>query len=219
MPRLGFEQRNIIIGRLQAGESQNFLANLYNVSQSTISRLWNSFLQSGSTSDRQRQGRPRVTSAAQDHFIQLCHLRNRFSTATSTASAVPGNLRISDQTVRNRLREAGIRARRPVRAVVLTQRHRQNRLQWCQAHNIWPQQHWRNVWFSDESRFLLHRADGRSRVYRRRNESFAPNCVQQVDRFGGGSVMMWAAISYTGRTALVHVQGRLTAQSYRDQIL
>ena len=29
-----------------------------------------------------------------------------------------------------------------------------------------------------------------------RNERFARNCVLEVDNFGGGSVMMWGAISY-----------------------
>ena len=38
--------------------------------------------------------------------------------------------------------------------------------------------------------------DGRTRIYRRRNERFARNCVLEVDIFGGGSVMMWNAISY-----------------------
>ena len=219
MPRLSEAQRNNIIGRLQAGESQQTVANVLNVSQSTISRLWNRFQQQGSTRDRPRSGRPRVTSQAQDRFIRLRHLRQRFQTAASTASVIPGLRRISEQTVRNRLREAGIRARRPVRGVVLTAQHRQNRVQWSQTHRVWPLQRWRNVWFSDESRFLLQRADGRARVYRRRNERFAANCVQQVDRFGGGSVMVWGAISHTGKSALVHVQGTMTAQIYRDHIL
>ena len=98
----------------------------------------------------------------------------------------------------NRLREAGLRARWPFRGVILTQQHRLQGRQWCQVHRVWPQQHWRRVWFSNESRFLLRRHNGR-----RRNERFAANCVREVDRFGGGSIMMWAAISYTGRTNLV----------------
>jgi hypothetical protein len=56
-------------------------------------------------------------------------------------------------------------------------------------------------------------------VYPRRNERFAANCIQEADRFGGGSVMMWGAISDTGRTELVHVNGTLTAQRYCDEIL
>ena len=160
-----------------------------------------------------------MTTAAQDRYIRVRHLRDRTTTATSTATALPGVRGISDQTVRNRLREEGLRARRPVRGVILTQQHRLRRRQWCQVRRVWPQQRWRRVWFSDESRFLLRRHDGRCRVYRRRNERFAANCVREVDRFGGGSVMMWAAISYTGRTNSVHVQGNLTAQRYIDAIL
>lgn len=219
MPRLNEAQRNNAIGRLEAGESQAAVATILNVSQSTISRLWDKYRQHGATRDLPRSGRPRVTTPAQDRYIRLRHLRERFTTATSTASAIPGRHRISDQTVRNRLRDAGIRARRPVRGVVLNRQHRRNRLQWAQTHRVWPQQRWRTVWFSDESRFLLQRADGRARVYRRRNERFAANCIQEADRFGGGSVMMWAAISDTGRTELVHVNGTLTAQRYCDEIL
>lgn len=94
-----------------------------------------------------------------------------------------------------------------------------NRLQWSRTHRVWPQQRCNTVWFSEESRFLLHRADDRAKVYRRRHECFAANCVQEVDRFRGGSVMMWAAIFHTGKTDLVHVNGTLTAQRYCDEIL
>jgi hypothetical protein len=46
------------------------------------------------------------------------------------------------------------------------------------------------------TRFLLKRGVGRAKVYRRRNECFANNCIQEVDRFGDGSAMMWAAITH-----------------------
>jgi hypothetical protein len=49
-------------------------------------------------------------------------------------------------------------------------------------------------------------------VYRRRNERFAANCIEEADIFGGCSVIMWGAISDTGRTALVQVNGTLMAQ-------
>ena len=156
-----------------------------------------------------------MTSPAQYRFIRLCHLRQRFETAASTASVIPGLHRIPDQTVRNRLREAGIRGMRPVRGVVLTAQHRQKPGPMVSnSYDVAT----RNVWFSDESRFLP-RTDGRARVYRRRNERFAANFVQQVDRFSGGSVMVWGAISHTGKSTLVHIQGTKTAQIYRDQIL
>lgn len=73
--------------------------------------------------------------------------------------------------------------------------------------------------FTDESRFCLRRGDGRARVYRRVGERYADVCVHEVDRYGGGSIMVWGGISYQNRTPLVIVRGNLTGQRYRDEIL
>lgn len=219
MPRLDAVTRNIAIGRLEAGESQSYVARLLHVNQSTISRLVARYNQTATTNDRPRTGRPRVTTPGQDRYIRVLHLRDRTITAESTAARVPGLRRISGQTVRNRLREVGLRARRPYVGNVLQRHHRVGRLRWCNNVVVWNLRNWRRIWFSDESRFLLQRRDGRNRVYRRAQERYAPNCVRQVDRFGGGSVMVWAAISYINRTDLIHVQGNLTAVRYRDNIL
>ena len=85
MPRLDTATRNIVIGRLQASETQHAVARLYNVHRNTISRLLQRYQQSGSTDDCQRSGRPRITSAAQYRYIRVLHLRNRTVTARETA--------------------------------------------------------------------------------------------------------------------------------------
>ena len=68
------------------------------------------------------------------------------------------------------------------------------------------------------SRLNLSNADGRVRVYRRRHERYANNCVQEYDRFGCGGVMVCAAINHGFRFQLVAIQG-LTAREYINQIL
>ena len=78
---------------------------------------------------------------------------------------------------------------------------------------------WRQVFFTDESRFTLFRPDGRRRIYRRRRERFADASVTEVDRFGGGSVMVWGGISHGVKSPLVVLGGTLTAVRYRDEIL
>ena len=69
----------------------------------------------GSTNDLPRGGRPRVTTRGQNRYIMNTHLRNLFQIAAATAANIPGlhNNRIGEQTVRNRLRENGLHARRP----------------------------------------------------------------------------------------------------------
>ena len=128
--------------------------------------------------------------------------------ATTTARVTPGthNPSISAQTVRNRLREVGLRACRSVVRKVFTRHHRQQRCLWAQTHRRWTRQDWQKVLFTDESRFCLTRGDGRIRIYRRRNERYTEACTQERDRFGGGgSVMVWGGGSQHHRSELAAI--------------
>ena len=112
-----------------------------------------------------------------------------------------------------------MRPRKPYVGQVLTASHRAARLQWAQRHFRWGRQQWARVLFSDESRFNLSHHDGGIRVFRRRKERFADNCLIERDRFGGGSVMVWGGIMGRMKTNLIVVQGNLNAQGYINQIL
>ena len=109
---------------------------------------------------------------------------------------------LSTQTIRNRLHHAGMRSRRPAIRVSLTRYHVQMRLAWARDHVTWTQNDWAPVRFTDESRFCVDFTDRRARVWRMPNERFAPVCVAEHDRFGGGSVMVLAGISAQGKTDL-----------------
>jgi hypothetical protein len=124
------------------------------------------------------------------------------------------NIRISGQTVRRCLRESGLRARRPVVGPVLKQQHRTARLAWAHARRRWRLHTWQHILFSDEFRFSLRFSNKRYRVYRWCGERFTDQCVYESDRFGGGSVMVWAWICHDGRTQLKIVQGTLNAIKY-----
>ncbi|KAK3082687.1 hypothetical protein FSP39_002633 [Pinctada imbricata] len=179
MPRLNKEQRLRTVGMIEAGRRHSDVASHFGVTRITISRLASLYRTTGSVNDRRRSGRPRVTTAAQDRYIVTSHLRNRFLTFPSTAIGTPGrtNNRISANTVRRRLAEKGITARRPYKGIKFTQRHRT------------------------------------------RGERYSDACVPEVDRYGGGSIMVWGAISYHHRSRLVVVPGNLTGVRYRDEIL
>ena len=104
------------------------------------------------------------------------------------------NPSISAQTVRNKLREARLRACRPVVRQVLTRHHRQQRRLWAQTHRRWTRQDWQKVLVTDESRFCLTKGDGRIRIYW--NDRYTEACTLERDRFGGGgSVMVWGGVS------------------------
>ena len=170
------------------------------------------YVNTGSVRDRPRPGIRRVTTLRDDRVITLTHLRNRFLPATVTAR----QLGITAQTVRNRLRQQNvpIRARRPYTGQIMRPHHKVARLAWAQRHLHWTRYQWNHVVFSDESRFNVSHADGRVRVYRRRNERFADCCIRERERLGGGGVMVWGGIMGGVKTDLVIVQGHLNAQGY-----
>ena len=166
---------------LARGDSVSNISRAFGRHRNTIIRLRQRFQQTGEVADRRRPGRPRVTNPQTDRLIMLTHLRRRFQTATSSARQYG----ISKQTVLRSLRQARqpIWPRRPYVGQVLTAQNRAARLQWAKRHFLWGRQQWARILFSDESRFNLSHHDCRIRVFRRRGERFADNCLIERDRF------------------------------------
>jgi hypothetical protein len=89
---------------------------------------------------------------------------------------------------------------------ILKQHHRTSRPAWARACRRWRLYTWQHILFSDESQFSHRFSDRRYRVYRRRGDGFTTQCVYESDRFGAGSIMVWADICHDDRTQLKIVQ-------------
>lgn len=220
--RLNDEQRGMAIALLQNGITQVEVARRLTVNQSVISRLWKRFIETRSTAFRHGGGRRRSTTVVQDRYIVNCFKRNPFLTARELLNQVrvPLDVVVSDQTIRNRLHDSGMRARRPALHPPLDREHRRSRLTWAQEHIDWTIQQWSHCLFTDESRFKLFHNDGRLKVWRSREQRYKANCMVRKVPFGGGSVNVWGGISLYRRTELVSFQNRtVTSQRYVDDIL
>ena len=104
MPRVPAHLRERALGMLQGGMRTADVARAINRHVRTVRRLRRRYRETGRTADHPRSGRPRVTTPAQDRYIRISHLRDRYRMATTTARVTPGthNPSISAQTVRNR---------------------------------------------------------------------------------------------------------------------
>jgi transposase len=130
MPKLRQNERERAVDMVQVGITHQTVADHFYVSRITLSMLMIRLRQTDRTNDRPRSDRPRVTAQCQDRQLRLIHLWNRKVMAQHTAHITPGlaNVRISGQTVRRRLRECGLRARRSLVGAIHMQRHRIARL-------------------------------------------------------------------------------------------
>ena len=177
------------------------------------------FRQTGNVTDRPRAGRPRKTTPREDRLITRRARQRPFS----TAGALRGNLalggHISTHTVIRRLHQQGMRARRPIKRPQLTLRHRHARFDCSHDHLGWTIRTWRRVHWSDESGFLLRPTDGRARGWRQRNASFQDNHILGTTAFRGGGVTLWGCFSFDCKLDLYVLDGNLTGQKYRDNVL
>ncbi len=103
---------------------------------------------------------------------------------------------ISERTTRRTLKQRGYSSRRPHRVPLLSAKNRKRSLQFTQAHQNWTIEDWKNVAWSDESRFLLRHSDGRGRLWRKEHESMDPSCLVSMVQAGGGGVMVCGIFSW-----------------------
>jgi hypothetical protein len=116
----------------------------------------------------------------------------------------------------------------------------------CHLSGRWTIRTWRQVHWSDESRFLLRPTGGRARAWRQRNTSFQdqlwtfygssrshslmvitvrvlmwpPNAnILGTTAFGGGGVTVWGCFSFDCMLDLYVIDGNLTGQKYHDNVL
>lgn len=211
-----------VIGRLESGQTQRSVAEAVGVTRSVVARLWNRFQETGNVRRRPGQGRPRATTATDDRYIRLTARRNRTENATQLQRQLllATGRRVSSQTVRNRLHEGGLYARRPMVCIPLTPRHRAARRRWAAEHRDWEQHDWSQVLFTDESRFSLECDTRRVLVWRDRGTRNNPAFVRERSQYRRAGWMVWGGISIGGRTDLHIIRnGTLTARRYADEIL
>ncbi|GFW95790.1 transposable element Tcb1 transposase [Trichonephila clavipes] len=115
------------------------------------------------------------------------------------------------RTIRRRLQQSRLSARRTLLGLQLTQNHRRLRHQWCDERRMWAAE-WNEVVFTDESRICLQLHDGRIPVWMHRGERMLNSCV--IHRHTGPSpdIMVWGGIGYHSRTPLVRIAGTLKSQ-------
>ncbi len=131
-----------------------------------------------------------------------------------TSSKIKHNLglQFSAKTIRKVIKQSGIivykkRQRKPV----LSRDHRQRRVRRCERKLAWHTR-FRRIVFSDEKKFNLDGPDGNCHYW---HDIRKPELLHNKRHSGGGSVMIWAAIGYRGKTDIAFLEGKVNARKYQ----
>ena len=128
-------------------------------------------------------------------------------------------MHISTQTVRSRLHEFGLNARRPATPLPLTRQHVQDMLDFAITHFRWTLFVWMPVLFT-KSRFCFDFTDRCQLVWIIPKQKFDELNAAEHDRHGKGSVMIWPGISVNGNPDLSVIEnGTLTSLRNCNEIL
>ena len=188
--RIGWQ----IVGLRRAGFTQNEISCDLNIRQGTVSEILISHSQRRTVKPMVSSGRPRKTSARDDRICYRLGRSNRMKSASVLRQLWQNriNIRLSRATVNRR----GLKACRPVQRPRFNDLRKQRRLLWAHQDSRYGLRHWRHVIYTDESRFLLHRSDGRVRVRRQQGIRFREDCAVGTVMAGGGSVHVWGGIHH-----------------------
>jgi hypothetical protein len=142
----------------------------------------------GTTIDRPRSGRPKLSSATDDRV--LCRMARANPRLSAPELQRLWSVKASVTTVRERLRAHGLWGYIARRKPLLTPLHRQRRLQWCRERKNWSIHQWRRVIFTDESSFNLIPNSTRVFIRRRPKEEFRSQCLAPSYKTRSPTVMV-----------------------------
>ncbi|GFU78463.1 transposable element Tcb1 transposase [Trichonephila clavipes] len=219
-PQLAFAQvsefdRGRIVAYRDCGLSFREIGNRVGRNQTTVMRICDRSIQEGTT-DRRGQSHPsQCTTSREDRQILRRAVTNSSIPSRTVAQHIESETHhsVSALTIRRRLQQSGLSARRPLLGVHLTQNHRRLRRLWCDERRTWNE-----VDFSDKSRICLPHHDGRIRVWRHRGERMLNSCVTYRHTGPAPGIMVWSGIGNHSRTPLVRIAGTLNSQFYISEI-
>lgn len=122
------------------------------------------------------------------------------------------SLQVSSSTIRRRLHSAGIHYRTPARKPVLTDRHKQQRLQFAREYLNYD---FSSTIFSDEKVFVSS-ADGRVSLWRPNDTRYLEKNVLPSRRSGRISFGVWGWMAASGPGELTEISGRMNSQQYNN---
>ncbi|KFM75893.1 Transposable element Tcb1 transposase, partial [Stegodyphus mimosarum] len=207
----------MIIGFRAKGGSISETAEFVNCSRAAVVKVYRAW-QNGTVQNQRRGkcGAPRAIDDRGERRLRRCVRADRRATVEQLTTKMNqgATKSVSQSTIQRTLLRLGLRSRRLVRAPMLTAVHRRRRLEFARQYSSWTSTEWRQVAFSDESRFMLHRTDGRWRIRRETSERNHPATIAGTVQAGGGSIMVWGMFSWHSLGSLIIVEGTMDQYKY-----
>ncbi|GFX95448.1 transposable element Tc1 transposase [Trichonephila clavipes] len=186
--------RERVVSLRENGLGYREIGKKVNVCFSTVRYVTKRHKERGSPSNNLRSGRPK--KLMKRHIIEEAS-KNPFVSAITLANDAASTSAVQI-CARNVLHDAHIYGRSPRKKPLITERNRLKRLEFTKEYINKPIDFWKNVIFSDESKFNIFKSDGRKLVWRKPCTAFHTKNVLPTVKHGGGSVTIWGCMASKG---------------------
>lgn len=208
------KQKSIDIKALLAkGISVRETARRTGISKSTVGRLRSKIIIETS---RTKTGRPKKLSAADDRIISRIIRSGKADNAvqaTQTLNKQAGKV-VSPSTVRRSLKRQGMKSVVKKKKPMLSALHRRARRAFAEKYKEFTEEDWKRVIWSDESKINRLGSDGQKYIWKRAGEPLIEREIIGTKKFGGGNIMVWGCMGWSGVGKMVYVEGKMDAEQY-----
>jgi hypothetical protein len=209
-------RRQFVCARL-AGASVTKTAILLSLSTAAVVKVMTSHTNHGKTSSGTRNsGQKEKLSKRYRLTSKRTVSRNRTTTRTKVTAEL--NIRLEDsvstKTSGQELHKPNIHDEADIVKNLISENNVKRRKRWCDDHKTWTSDDWKYVAWSDESSFTLYATSGRVYFCITPKETYNPECLVPTVKHGGGSVTIWAAISWYSALPIITLKDRLTSSDY-----
>lgn len=125
-------------------------------------------------------------------------------------------IKASAQTVRRTLHRAGLSVVVKPTRTLLSKKVVPLRLAFCRKYKDYTIEDWKRVIWSDETKVNRFCSDGRCWAWVRSGNQLQPHQVKVKVKGGGGSIMLWSAITYAGVGWFCKIDGNMDKTLYKE---
>jgi len=214
--RVSEEQRIQIIHRRLNGDTFQTISDCFNINIKTVQAVVTKWNEHRTIQDKPKSGRPpKLDDRTRRRLVRMVQ-SGEVSTATQLAQVATTELDISISAsyAQKMLHEEGLKALHVIPKPLLTDAHKQQRLEFAQAHSHWTVENWKQVIFSDETLITAYAVNPYKIVWTKHVEGLNPRLVVPAVQGGGSKIMVWGCISKYGFHDLALLEGTVNADVY-----
>lgn len=214
---LSIDLKDKVVAFHKAGEGYTAIARRLSMPVPTVKSVIQRWRKRGHTAKLQRCGRPRKISAKTARkIVRDVQMDPKQTAADIRKSLETMGVNVHETTVRRVLHQSGLYGRRARRKPLLRAKHKSDRLKYAKDHVNKPMEFWKKVMWSDETKVELFGHNQQKYVWRKKNKEHEEKNTIATVKYGGGSLMFWGCMSWSGPGMLHKVEGRMNALQYQE---